>query len=191
MRRGAAVPAAGRRDACPTDTLGWDDRVVRELPELLRPGDLLVFNTTRVVPARFRGERVGTGGRMEGLFLREAATQQEPAGLRWVCLIRGRHTRAGAEFELFGRGGERSGIRLTVTGRAPEEPGAWAVTVEPTSPPIDRQGNPKNRVGGEAGGTTAQILEGIGSTPLPPYILKARRAAHEVDDEARDREDYQ
>jgi S-adenosylmethionine:tRNA ribosyltransferase-isomerase len=42
-----------------------------DLPRLLRPGDLLVFNDTRVLPARF-ALRKATGGRVEGLFLSEA-----------------------------------------------------------------------------------------------------------------------
>lgn len=45
-----------------------EDRTVKELPQLLRPGDLLVFNNTRVVPARLRATRAATGGRVE-IFL--------------------------------------------------------------------------------------------------------------------------
>src|SRR5215468_9819125 len=47
--------------------------VFRELPELLSPGDLLVLNDTRVLPARLLGRRVRTGGKWEGLFLRALA----------------------------------------------------------------------------------------------------------------------
>jgi S-adenosylmethionine:tRNA ribosyltransferase-isomerase len=43
----------------------------RDLPDLLAPGDLLVLNDTRVVPARLLGRRARTGGKWEGLFLRE------------------------------------------------------------------------------------------------------------------------
>lgn len=42
-----------------------------ELPSLLHPGDLLVLNDTRVLPARLLGKRASTGGKWEGLFLRE------------------------------------------------------------------------------------------------------------------------
>lgn len=42
-----------------------------DLPNLLEPGDLLVLNDTRVVPARMLGKRASTGGKWEGLFLRE------------------------------------------------------------------------------------------------------------------------
>ncbi|RMF82384.1 MAG: tRNA preQ1(34) S-adenosylmethionine ribosyltransferase-isomerase QueA, partial [Planctomycetota bacterium] len=47
-----------------------EHRVFRDLPELLRPGDCLVRNVTRVIPARFFCRRP-TGGRVEALFLRE------------------------------------------------------------------------------------------------------------------------
>ncbi len=43
----------------------------RELPSLLNPGDLLVLNDTRVLPARLLGKRARTGGKWEGLFLRQ------------------------------------------------------------------------------------------------------------------------
>ena len=46
-------------------------RFFRDLPELLAPHDLLVLNDTRVVPARLVGHREGTGGRWEGLYLRD------------------------------------------------------------------------------------------------------------------------
>src|SRR5262245_11520933 len=46
-------------------------RQFRELSELLEPGDLLIVNDTKVMPARLVGRRARTGGRWEGLFLRE------------------------------------------------------------------------------------------------------------------------
>lgn len=57
-----------------------------DLPELLSPGDLLILNDTRVLPARLLGHRQQTGGKWEGLFLREL-----PGG-NWemLCQTRGR-----------------------------------------------------------------------------------------------------
>lgn len=49
---------------------GIEDRSFDELPHLLEPGDLLVFNDTRVVPARLRGCKRGSGGRVEVLVER-------------------------------------------------------------------------------------------------------------------------
>jgi S-adenosylmethionine:tRNA ribosyltransferase-isomerase len=63
-----------------------EHHVFHELPELLTPGDLLVLNDTKVMPARLVGRRAGTGGKWEGLFLR-----QLPDGI-WelLCQTRGR-----------------------------------------------------------------------------------------------------
>ena len=64
-------------------------RVFAELPELLRPTDLLVLNDTKVLPARLRGRRP-TGGQVEVLLLRP-----EPNGV-WEALVRpGRRVREG------------------------------------------------------------------------------------------------
>jgi S-adenosylmethionine:tRNA ribosyltransferase-isomerase len=60
---------------------GLAHRHVRDLPELLRPGDLLVVNATRVLPARLRG-RKETGGAAEALLLGEAGPGRQRALLR-------------------------------------------------------------------------------------------------------------
>jgi len=66
------------------------DHRFRDLPGMLRPGDLLVVNRTRVRRARLRGHREATGGRAEALLLRP-----ESDG-RWEALVRpGRRLRAG------------------------------------------------------------------------------------------------
>ncbi len=56
-----------------------------ELPTLLQPGDLLVLNDTRVLPARLLGKRARTGGKWEGLFLR----QLPDATWEMLCQTRG------------------------------------------------------------------------------------------------------
>lgn len=61
-----------------------EHRVFSDLPELLRPGDLLIRNDSKVVPARLLGQRSDTGGRWEGLFLREL-----PGGL-WEMMAQTR-----------------------------------------------------------------------------------------------------
>ena len=50
-----------RRACCTSSAADWQIALVRDLPDLLRPGDLLVVNDTRVIPARLRG-RSGAGG---------------------------------------------------------------------------------------------------------------------------------
>src|SRR5947209_17369734 len=54
------------------DTRSISHHTFRDLPNLLAPGDLVVLNDTRVLPARLIGRRESTGGKWEGLFLRVA-----------------------------------------------------------------------------------------------------------------------
>lgn len=60
---------------------GWQDRQVRDLPILLRAGDLLVFNDTRVLHARLRGHKA-SGGKVEALIERIIAPTRALAQLR-------------------------------------------------------------------------------------------------------------
>ncbi len=82
-------------------------RVFRDLPGLLSPGDLLVLNDTRVVPARLLGRRPG-GGEAEVFLLRPAAAD----GL-WEAMVRpGRRMRAGSFIRL---GADGDGVEVVET----------------------------------------------------------------------------
>ena len=74
-----------------------EHRTVCELPRLLRAGDLLVANATRVVPARLRG-RKRSGGAVEALLLGPGGRPGE-----WRALVRGRALRVGTKL-CFARG---------------------------------------------------------------------------------------
>lgn len=72
---------------------GLAHRAIRDLPELVRPGDLFVFNDARVIPARLLGKKVGTGGKAELLLVRPVAATEAsealagaPDALEWQCL---------------------------------------------------------------------------------------------------------
>jgi len=83
-----AVPRDSARllDVAPD---GLHDRTVRDLPRLLQPGDLLVFNDTRVIPARLIGTR-SSGGKVEALLIRQQAAD------RWLAFARpGKRLRIG------------------------------------------------------------------------------------------------
>ena len=70
-----------------------------DLPEYLRPGDLLVFNDSRVIPSRLYGTSVPSGARIELLLL------ERLGGGSWRSLVRpGSRMREGAEFEIEGAG---------------------------------------------------------------------------------------
>lgn len=80
----------------------------RDLSELLSPGDLLVLNDTRVLPARLVGRRERTGGKWEGLFLRET-----PDGL-WELIAQTRGRPVEGEVIAIAP----APLRLTLRGRA-------------------------------------------------------------------------
>src|SRR5262249_28077813 len=98
-------------------------RTFIDLPDLLDPRDLLVLNDTRVLPARLLGRRKNTGGKWEGLFLREADGLWE-----MMCQTRGM-LGSGERIEI-----EPGPLTLTLVRRT--EPGMWLVQPgEPGSPP--------------------------------------------------------
>jgi S-adenosylmethionine:tRNA ribosyltransferase-isomerase len=108
----------------------WEHRSFSDLPELLTPGDVLVRNDTRVIPARLVGTREQTGGRWEGLFLRD-----RPDGT-WEILARTRGTAKPGEFVRTD-----TGLRLRLVDRV--EGGTWLVRpleAGPVTAILDRHG---------------------------------------------------
>jgi S-adenosylmethionine:tRNA ribosyltransferase-isomerase len=122
-------------------------RHVRDLPEMLRPGDLLVVNDTRVVPARLMGRRAATGGKWEGLFLRLQA--EGPHAGAWVVLAQTRGRPAIGEAVVLADRAGADAVTLTLVGRA--EGGAWLAVPDAAEP-------------------FAMVLERVGRVPLPGYI---------------------
>jgi S-adenosylmethionine:tRNA ribosyltransferase-isomerase len=147
------------------------DSAFREFPDLLRPGDLVVFNNTRVFPARLYGRRAGARaqpvsphnpaardflhGRIEVLLTRQLSTQPND----WECLVRpGR--KIGVGERLFF--GDHDDLQAEVLARA--EFG-------------------ERRIRFQAVEDFFAALDRIGHVPLPPYISRG--------DSSRDRERYQ
>ena len=102
---------------------------VRDLPRLLRPGDLLVLNDTRVIPARLFGRRIGGGGRME-LLLVERTGERE-----WNALVKpGKRARPGTAIELA------PGLTAEVIDK--DEEGRYRLRFsEPVEPHLERLGH--------------------------------------------------
>ena len=152
-----------------------EDRQFRDFPDLLRPSDLLVFNNTRVFPARLYGGRGGVRaqpvsaqnpaardflqGRIEVLLTRQL--RHDPND--WECLVRpGRKISVGERLFFFCESGERSQLHAQVISRG--KFGERTIRFDPVPDFFD-------------------ALERIGHVPLPPYITR--------DDSPADRERYQ
>jgi len=92
-------------------TGGMDHHIFHDLPDLLRPGDVLVANNSRVLPARLYGRRTGSGGAVEVLLLRE---DDEAGPDVWIALVRpGRRIRPGETLLLDGRPPQTAGVVST------------------------------------------------------------------------------
>lgn len=148
-----------------------EDRVFTDLPGLLGAGDTLVFNRSRVIPARLEGVNPATGGRVSGLYLKDAGVGPDgrPA---WAVLLKAKRSRPGGRVALTGADGSETGVVLELVEKCPAEgPGAWVVVLE--------------------GAANAEVLERVGLTPLPPYILSARKERGEETADELDRSFYQ
>lgn len=163
----AAVPAE-RRDtsrllAVSRTTEKLEDHVFSELPNLLRPGDCLVLNDSRVIPARLIGTREN-GGRAEVLLV-----QEESPGF-WRAMVKpGRKLTPGKRIALGSPGLEPAAF-IHIEAELPE--GERLVRIESAL-------------------TLDQLLEQFGRMPLPPYILAARKERGLAEQTAEDRARYQ
>lgn len=111
-----------------------------ELPDLLVAGDLLVFNDTKVMPARLFGVREDTGGKIEVLLLRQTELN------RWETLVKpGRRARVGTRI-VFGDG------RLVGKVLSKTDVGGRIIDFEFDGPSFEA------------------VLDELGEMPLPPYI---------------------
>ena len=139
---------------------------IRELPNWLSVNDLLVFNNTKVLPARLFGTRTSTGGKWEGLYV------EEVTGGVWhlLCETRGRL---------------QSGETITVKPayRISEEQ-SGAINASDSQKSFQLRLTEKQADGGWHAvpldyRTSLELLEEFGSLPLPPYM--GRKLADEDD----------
>ncbi|MBO9646673.1 MAG: tRNA preQ1(34) S-adenosylmethionine ribosyltransferase-isomerase QueA [Pseudacidovorax sp.] len=143
------------------------DRIFRDLATLLREGDLLVFNDTRVVKARLFGEKP-TGGRLELLIERVLAGQEVAAHMKVS-----KKPAVGTVLRMDAAPGQPA-FRATLLGRWPEE------------------GGPLFRFALESddGADPYTLMERHGHVPLPPYIER-QQAQESASDAAEDARRYQ
>ncbi|MEO5323648.1 tRNA preQ1(34) S-adenosylmethionine ribosyltransferase-isomerase QueA [Mesorhizobium sp. CC13] len=140
------------------------DLSVRDLPSLLEPGDVLVLNDTRVIPAQLKGRRV----RGEAVAHVDATLHMRTAPDRWLAFMRpGKRVAVGDRIQ-FGHDSEACMLgQLDATVIEKGEAGEALLAFELSGPALD------------------EALHAVGHIPLPPYIASKR------DDDERDRKDYQ
>ena len=143
-----------------------EHRVFRDLPDYLDPRDTLVLNRTRVLPAKIAARRT-TGGRIDGLFIREIRHGHWEVMLNGLRRVKIRESLTLNAEPLRGDAENRA-WRMTLVRRI--ERGLCEVSVEPAD-------------------SAARVLDVIGAMPLPPYIH--READDRLEFDALDRDRYQ
>ncbi len=147
-----------------------EDRIIRDLPDFLQPGDALVFNNTRVIPARLSGVRQRIGAEGETLTVEvEATLHHRDAPDVWSAFMKpGKRIKPGDRVR-FGNASDAACDlgRLDATVTAKGEHGLITLTFDLAGPALD------------------DAIREVGVMPLPPYI-----AAKRPEDD-RDRSDYQ
>jgi S-adenosylmethionine:tRNA ribosyltransferase-isomerase len=142
------------------------DRSVRDLPDLLRPGDVVVVNDTRVIPGELHGERQRSAGEVANVSV---TLIKRVDASRWLTLARPAKRLAIGDRVRFGQRNDNAcliaGLDATVERRG--ENGEMLLAFDIAGPFLD------------------EAIAAVGEMPLPPYIAR-RRAADDAD-----RRDYQ
>jgi len=138
-----------RRDASRLLLLNKEDnqlehRHFSDLGDYLRPGDVLVANNSRVIPARLYGHKRITGGKVEILLLERVSIR------RWRTLVGGKKIVPGTEIQLDDKEGKPTELEAII-----ESDQGGPLREIRFSQPLDEQ-----------------TLQMLGHTPLPPYIHK-------------------
>ena len=146
-----------------------EHRTVRDLPALLEPGDRLVFNDTRVVPARLFG-RKASGGHLEFMLERF-----EPGGEALARIRSSKAPKPGARLVLEAAGPRSGGARRDDPAAGPASRAA-AGDAELDVEVVRREGE-LFVLRSDPGDALAGFLDAHGEIPLPPYIERAPTAA--------------
>jgi len=144
---------------------GLDDRHIGDLPDLLRPGDCLVVNDSKVIAARLKGRRIGRGANEPDI---EATLHKRLDGSRWRAFILGARKVQEGDTLRFGVEGKVCFLgELDAQVLHKDEGGEVTLSFSFHGPVLD------------------QAIAERGDMPLPPYIASRREP------DERDRADYQ
>jgi S-adenosylmethionine:tRNA ribosyltransferase-isomerase len=139
----------------------FEHRLFRDISAYLRPGDLLIANQSRVIPARLLGQRAETGGAVEVLLLSE---RTDLGHGYWETLVRpGRRLRAGAVIEFYNSKQEQR--LLAEIGERTEAGGRIVHLYTPRD--LQQEEAPNNPYDIMA---VRHRIDELGRMPLPPYI---------------------
>jgi S-adenosylmethionine:tRNA ribosyltransferase-isomerase len=142
-----------------------EDRHIRDLPEILQPGDALVVNDSKVIAARLKGRRIGRGATEPSI---EATLHKRLDGSHWRAFILGAKKVQAGDVLRFGEEGKVCFLgQLDAQVLQKDEGGEVTLSFAFHGPVLD------------------QAIAERGDMPLPPYIA-SRRAPDE-----QDRADYQ
>ncbi len=157
-----AVPRDSSRLLVVKDLIQHEHCRFHALPALLRPGDLLVLNNTRVIPARLFGRKVG-GAKVEVLLLEERERDC------WLALVRpGRRLKPGARIEFF----RDPAVLAQETTPLPDLTATVLAADVETSGRLIQFDLPTDQ-------SLLSVIETIGHVPLPPYITDSQAAAEQ------------
>jgi len=141
---------------------GLEDHVVSDLPSFLRPGDALVFNDTKVIPAQLEGVRLREGGEEVPV---SATLHLRKADNLWHAFARpGKRIKSGDVLRFVSADGATT-LSATVTEK--RDAGEVALTFDARGAALD------------------EAMMRVGHVPLPPYIASKRA------EDGKDRDDYQ
>lgn len=126
-----------------------------EIVNFLKKDDILILNDTKVFPARLRGQRSPSGGKVELLLLEETQTNQW-----WAMIKPGKRLREGECFELLAQNGEQTGCRVRILAKNSDGHGL-----------LEFQTNQD----------LWDLLPELGEIPLPPYITRGDTSSREED----------
>ena len=136
------------------------DRSFKDLPGLLQPGDLLVFNDTQVVPARLFGEKP-SGGQLELLVERVLPDTDDAAHQVVAHMKVSKKPPVGTVLHMFNQAGNSRAFEATLLGRWPHEDGPlfrFSFSAEPLG-----------------------LMREHGHIPLPPYIARDKHSMNPED----------
>jgi S-adenosylmethionine:tRNA ribosyltransferase-isomerase len=130
-------------------------RQFRNVIDYLKPGDVLVLNNSRVIPARLRGINFHTGGQFEILLLEELSRNDW-----WVMLRPGKRARVGTQIIIRSNRGEMTDVRAVV---------------------LEKNEEGHRRLRFESSENILHLLNAFGEVPLPPYIGRSGGGEMESD----------